>query len=575
VSRRPKNNLSAGENLVSAPRIRVAPAPRKPLRLLLVEDSDDDELLVLHELETGGYAPLVTRVQTGAEFKAALEAAPPEIIISDHAVPGYGGLLALADLKATGKDIPFILVSGTVGEGVAVSAMRAGAHDYVMKGDLTRLPAAVDRELRERAIRAERQRMREQLVISERMATAGTLAAGIAHEINNPLGVAMGNLEFVVDLLARIPPNGSIAMGEARPMAAVDWSHLGELDEPLEDMREALERIRDIVRDVKLFSRPHEDKCGPVDVHVVIDSSVRMAWNEIRHRARLVKEFEPVPMVTGNESRVGQVVLNLIVNAAQAMPEGNRDGNQLRVATRTTEDGRAVIEVSDTGCGIPKHDLERIFDPFYTTKPVGVGTGLGLSICHRLVAELGGTIEVDSEVDRGTSFRVLLPAATPGAVAEVRSPRLATRHRARVLVVDDERMIGAALERTLRVHHDVVPLSSAKDALSRIAEGERFDVIVTDLMMPDLTGMELHARVLLIAPDQARRMIFMTGGAFTIAAREFLQRVPNPIIDKPIEAANLLALIAGLASTPVTVGPATSRAGTVGRPGRSSSPPGP
>ena len=561
---------------MSATRIRVAPAVRKPLKLLLVEDSDDDELLVLHELETGGYAPLVTRVQTSAEFKAALEASPPEIIISDHAVPGYGGLLALADLKATGQDIPFILVSGTVGEGVAVSAMRAGAHDYVMKGDLTRLPAAVDRELRERAIRSERQRMREQLVISERMATAGTLAAGIAHEINNPLGVAMGNLEFVVDLLARIPPNDSNTVGEAPPTAAVvDGSHLDALDEPLQDMREALGRIRDIVRDVKLFSRPHEDKCDPVDVHVVIDSSVRMAWNEIRHRARLVKEFGPVPMVVGNESRVGQVILNLIINAAQAMPEGNRDGNQLRVATRTTEDGRAVIEVSDTGCGIPKHNLERIFDPFYTTKAVGVGTGLGLSICHRLVVELGGTIEVDSEVDRGTSFRVLLPAAIRDDVAETRSPRLAMRHRARVLVVDDERLIGAALERTLRAHHDVVPLSSAKDALSRIAEGERFDVIVTDLMMPDLTGMELHARVLLIAPDQARRMIFMTGGAFTAAAGEFLQRVPNPIIDKPIEAANLLALIAGLASTPVTVGPETFRAGTVGRPRRSSSPPGP
>jgi signal transduction histidine kinase len=571
VSTRSQDESSAGEKPTSATRVRVEPA-RKPLRLLLVEDSDDDELLVVRELEMGGYAPFVTRVQTSAEFKAALDGAPPDIIVSDHAVPGYGGLAALADLKATGKDIPFILVSGTVGEGVAVSAMRAGAHDYVMKGDLTRLPAAVERELREHVVRSERAKMREQLVISERMASAGTLAAGVAHEINNPLGVAMGNLEFVVEFLARISPSGA-AGAEAEPTASVERGHLAALAEPLQDMREALGRIRDIVRDVKLFSRPPEDKGGPVDVHRVIDSSVRMAWNEIRHRAHLVKDYGAVPLVSANESRLGQVVLNLVVNAAQAMPEGNVHGNRLRVATRTTEDGHAVIEVTDTGCGIPAHNLERIFDPFYTTKPVGVGTGLGLAICHRLVLELGGAIEVDSEVGRGTTFRVLLPPATPHVAPEADAPRPAPRHRAHVLVVDDEVMIGVALERNLRVHHDVVALTSAKEALSRIAAGQRFDVIVTDLMMPDLTGMELHARVLSIAPDQARRMIFMTGGAFTVAAREFLHTVPNPRIDKPIESANLLALISGLAATPLAVAPDPSRPAPVARVRRSSPPP--
>jgi signal transduction histidine kinase len=538
---------SPHENLVSASRLRVGQPARAHLRLLLVEDSDDDEMLILHQLARGGFEPEVKRVQNRHEFVAALGVDPPDIVISDYAVPGYGGMAALADLKATGRDIPFILVSGTIGESVAVLAMRAGAHDYVLKSDLTRLPAAVERELREALVRAERARMREQLVISERMASAGTLAAGVAHEINNPLGVAMANLEFVVDSLTRMPSNVPDGKSGAPMAAAADWSHVLALEEPLRDMGEALTRIRDIVRDVKVFSRPQDDKTRLVDVHRVIDSSVRMAWNEIRHRARVVKEYGAVPLVNANESRLGQVALNLVVNAAQAMPEGNVGRNLLRVATWTTRDGHAAIEVTDTGCGIPKENLERIFDPFFTTKPVGVGTGLGLAICHKIVSELAGAIEVESQAGKGTTFRVLLPPAIRG-VAEAEAPRPATRQRARVLVVDDEQAIGRALERNLGMQHDVVALASGQEALVRVLGGERFDVIVSDLMMPEMTGMDLHAELLRIDPDQARRIIFMTGGTFTASALEFLQRVPNPRIDKPVESANLLALIAEVAT---------------------------
>jgi signal transduction histidine kinase len=386
-------------------RIRAAKLVGKPLRVLLVEDSDDDELLLLHELRRGGYAPLVTRTQSSRGFLDALEQESPDVIISDHTVPGYGGLMALADLKASGKDIPFILVSGTVGESVAVAAMRAGAHDYVLKGDLSRLPLAVEREVLDCQVRAERTRMRERLLLSERLVSVGTLAAGVAHEINNPLAIAMANLECVLGGLAP----GSDPLGPRMRAYA----------ESLRDIDEALKRIRDIVRDVKLFSRPQESETTAVDVRSVIDASVRMALKEIRQRVRVVKEFGAVPLVTANESRLGQVVLNLIVNAAHAVPEGRADDNPLRLITRTLGDGRAIIEVADTGCGIPKEHLERIFDPFFTTKPAGVGTGLGLAICHTIVAELGGEIEVDSEVGRGTTFRVILPPA--GAVDGVRA----------------------------------------------------------------------------------------------------------------------------------------------------------
>ncbi len=525
-----------GGGFVSTARLRAEPPVARSLRLLLVEDEDDDALLITRELQRGGYNPTITRVQTRDEFNAALDAHGWDAIVSDHTIPGYGGLLALADLQASGKDIPFILVSGTIGEQIAVSAMRAGARDYVLKGDLTRLPVAVEREVHQQAERAERTKIREQLVLSYRMASAGTLAAGIAHEINNPLAVAMGNFELVSEALARLPGTEGLL----------------SLDEPLRDMGEALQRIRDIVKDVKLFSRPQDEKSGAVDIQQVIESSVRMAWNEIRHRARVIKDYRPIPQVNANESRLGQVMLNLIVNAVQAMPEGRIDSNLLRIATRTADDGGVIVEVADTGSGIAKIDLDRIFEPFFTTKAVGVGTGLGLSICHRIILDLGGTIEVETEVGKGTLFRVLLPAAADAPTATRPTLPPVSGRRARVLVVDDEPALTRVLDRALSKHHDVDAVTSARDALARIEAGERFDVIVSDLLMPEMTGMALYEEIHRIAPDQAERMVFMTGGAFTAAAREFLERVANPRIDKPIVATALLAVLADLLAPDVT-----------------------
>jgi signal transduction histidine kinase len=519
------------------------------LRVLLVEDSDDDVELVTRELTRGGYELDCVRVQTQSAFKAALGSRDWDIILSDYSLPGYDGLTALADLRATGKDLPFILVSGTIGEAGAVATMKAGARDYVLKADLARLPVAVQREVREASVRVQQARMREQLVISERMASAGTLAAGVAHEINNPLAVAMTNLEFMAETLARIASaSGDPVRGQTQAVAATG-STFASLDEPLRDTRDALVRIRDIVRDVKLFSSPQDVKIGAVDLQRALESSIRMAWNEIRHRATLVRDYQNVPLVSANGSRLGQVLLNLLMNAAQSMSEGHADRNELRVATRTNEEGRAVVEVSDTGEGIQRKHLERIFDPFFTTKPPGVGTGLGLAICHRIVSEIGGLIEVESEVGKGTLFRLVLLSARDSQTVKATTVRPTMGFKTRVLVIDDEPAMGRALARALRDHMDVVSLTNAREALQRIVAGERFEVILSDVMMPELSGMDLHERISRIAPDQAQRMIFVTGGAFTQAARDFLDRVPNPRIEKPVEATNLLAIVAGLATT--------------------------
>jgi signal transduction histidine kinase len=514
----------------------------KPLRLLLVEDSDDDAELVLRELERAGYRPTCLRVEAREPFARALREASWDVIVSDHTLPDFGGMQALADLAATGRDIPFILISGSIGEDVAVRAMKAGAQDYVLKGDLTRLPVAIEREVRDAAERAERSRMRERLVVSERMASAGMLAAGVAHEINNPLAIAVANADFVAEAVGRL----RLAAAGGAGRVAGSGGFLAEVEQPLNDAREALERIRDIVRDVKLFSRPEDQTATPVDVQRVLDSSVRMAWNEIRHRARLVKEYGDVPHVLANESRLGQVLLNLLINAAQAIPEGHADRDEIRLTTKTGAGGRVIVEVADTGCGIPRENLTRIFDPFFTTKPIGVGTGLGLAICHGIVKELGGRLDVDSEVGKGTVFRIELPAApVSSGVMKVADARTATSG-ARVLLVDDEPALARAMQRRLAKHHTVTTLTSGVEALSSIANGERYDAIVLDVMMPEISGMEVYERLRTSAPEQVARVIFVTGGAFSARAREFLDRVPNPRLEKPVDTNTLLALIDGL-----------------------------
>ena len=513
------------------------------LRLLLVEDSESDAALVLRQLQRAGYEPICTRVTTQREFQAALETDVWDVIISDHMVPGYGGVNALADLEVSGRDIPFILISGTIGEAVIVNAIKAGAQDYVLKGDLTRLPVAVEREVREAAVRVEQAKMRERLVISERMASAGTLAAGIAHEINNPLAIVTGNLELTTEGIDRIVAQAQELATDGHPMAAALRANLAELTGPIRDAREAAARIRDIVRDVKLFSRPDDEKTGEVDIHRVMSSSLRMAWNEIRHRARVVKDYGEVPMVDANESRLGQVLLNLLVNAAQAIPEGHAARNEIRVTTRTAGDGSAIVEVADTGSGIPKVDLERIFDPFFTTKPVGVGTGIGLAICRRIVIELGGQIEVESAVGKGTVFRLLLPRAEKKSGVVQVAGMFTAAVRGRLLVVDDEEALGRALGRSLSAHHDVTVLTSGEEALQRVAKSEWFDVILMDVMMPQMSGMELYERMRALRPEQAERVVFVTGGAFSVAAREFLERVTNPRLEKPVDFAELLALV--------------------------------
>ncbi|MCA9516749.1 MAG: response regulator, partial [Myxococcales bacterium] len=316
---------------------------------------------------------------------------------------------------------------------------------------------------------------------SERMATLGMLAAGVAHELNNPLTSVISNVDYARRELARIRRATPPQEPEDLPLFL---AMLGtEVGEPLADAEAAAERVRTIVRDMRVFSRADEEATVPVDVRRAVESSLRLAWNEIRHRARLVKQYEAVPPVEATEGRLGQVILNILVNAAQALPEGHAEHNEISVRTRLLGDDAVAIDVIDTGPGIPPATLERIFDPFFTTKPSGVGTGLGLVICQRIVTTFGGRILVDSEVGRGTTFTIVLPiaeeerAAPAAAASKAPAPAPAPR-RGRILCIDDEPTISMTLKRLLQGEHDVTTCSGGEEALALIAAGERYDVVL-------------------------------------------------------------------------------------------------
>ncbi|MCC6335072.1 MAG: response regulator [Myxococcales bacterium] len=391
----------------------------------------------------------------------------------------------------------------------------------------------------------ERVRAQESLIASGSLSALGTLAAGLAHEINNPLAAAGLSLEA-----ARV--------GLRRRDGLSD-----EFAESLQGVAASLERIRVVVRDMKLFARGGSEPFGPVDVPSVVRSVVGIVSNEVRHRARLSVDLQPVPQVWGSASQIGQVLVNLVTNAAHAIEEGHADRNQITLSTRPAPGGKVALSVKDTGAGMTRQTLGRIFTPFFTTKPIGEGTGLGLSISRGLVEAMDGTIEVESEPGRGSTFRVLLRESAAGPAVEVPQARDTPPVKPlKVLVVDDEEAVGRALATVLGSRHEVAVATSGRAALARLELDARFDAIVCDVMMPVMTGAEFHREVCARWPQLASRFIFITGGTFTPTAQDFLDRVHRPCLTKPFAFADLEALLV------VTAGQAQAPGSSHGREGQ-------
>lgn len=375
-------------------------------------------------------------------------------------------------------------------------------------------------------VTAERDAQR-QLLLADRLAALGMLVAGIGHEINNPAAyVSLGVQQIARHLRA------------ARQQPAEEQRDTLERVLPiLDDVAAGVHRIAEIVGELKLFSRnPDVDAAGAVDLNAIVRSAAALVQAELRSRARLVLELGELPPAPGSWARLSQVVLNLLINAAQAIAPGAPDDNRVAVATDDV-DGELRIVVADSGCGIPAEALQRIFDPFYTTKPVGEGTGLGLAISYDIVRRLGGNIAVESEVGRGTRFTVSLPrvAVSDNAPPPARADSAPTGS---VLVVDDERPLATAIARELGARMQVALVHSGGEAL-RALDRERYDAVLCDLRMPDLSGAEVFRRTQARDRAQAARFVFITGVAGAAREAEFLREAGRPVLEKPFAMSDL------------------------------------
>lgn len=629
-----------------------------PLRVLIIEDSEDDALLLVRILRRSGYDLTYERADTAAAMNAALDKQAWDIIIADYTMPEFSGLDALTVMNGRGLDLPFIIVSGSIGEDVAVVAMKAGAHDYILKGNLARLIPAVERELREVEVRqarqqaeetlgllqsgvqqleeaivittaefaspgprivyvneafikmtgytreevigntlallqrskaeqsilensrarlskgeavsrettnyrkdgrefisewhiapirnqqgnvthlvsiqrditarrraeAELQQQREALHQSEKLATMGQLLAGVAHELNNPLSVVMGQAALLRQ-----------SIRSKRQMERAD------------KIVQAAERCARIVNNFLALARQRPPERHPVHLNQVVREAVELLAYPLRVDSVEVyfDLAEELPVLRADAHQLHQVVVNLVANAHQAMRETPLP-RRLTLATGVAESGgRVWLEVRDTGPGIAPKVYERIFEPFFTTKPPGVGTGLGLSLCQSIIAGHGGVISVVCPEAAGAVFRVELPVEAPEAAAvQVAQGIVQPMVRGkRILVVDDEPGISGVLAEVLQLDgHVVETVANGEAALAKLQE-QAYDVIVSDIRMPELDGPGLYWEMERRDPSLLHRVVFLTGDTLNAGTREFLEQTGVPCLSKPFALSDVREIV--------------------------------
>ncbi|HLV67825.1 MAG TPA: response regulator [Polyangiaceae bacterium] len=425
---------------------------------------------------------------------------------------------------------------------------------------------------------ADRLRLEKELRHAQKLEALGRLVAGIGHEVNNPLAYVMVNIDWAVSELTRAgdalaegvapqpstPPRSRPA--RSAPPRVPEWRASkrppseGGADAPQDGViatlfavRDALveaasgaERIRRIVNSAREFSRPREEAPTAVDLSGCFEGALRIVGNEIRHRARLVVAFADTPPVLADPHRLEQVFVNLLMNALQALPEDGAN-QEIVVTTEVRDPERVLLTIRDTGTGIAEADLEHVFEPFFSTRPVGQGTGLGLWICRSIIESFGGTIELESQVGHGTTARVTLTRAeaseTTSGSSRPRTPSTepGARKRARILLVDDEPAVLRGLKRALS-GHDIRSTTNGREAVE-IYKSEPFDLVFCDLMMPGFGGMEFLAEIEKLGPEHARRVVIMTGGVFTEPMREFVANSKNRFVPKPFDTNKLRKLV--------------------------------
>jgi two-component system, cell cycle sensor histidine kinase and response regulator CckA len=513
----------------------------KRLRVLLVEDSLADAELLLNELSRGGYEVVSTRVETAAAMRSALQSDSWDVVISDYSLPTFSAPDALQVLRQTGCDLPFIIVSGTIGEETAVESLKAGACDFLVKGRLARLIPAIEREHREAALRQERARahqvLEEQLRHAQKMEAIGQLAGGVAHDFNNMLTAILGYAELLTEQIGPDKPVG----------------------QDLLEIVAAAERAASLTRQLLAFSRKQTIKPVALSLNAVVETLEPMLRRLISANVSIRTSLDPqTHTVLADATQLEQVLMNLVVNARDAMPDGGTLTIETGNATLSDDDltrqpgavpgEYAVVSVADTGSGMTREVQQRIFEPFYTTKERGRGTGLGLAAVYGIVKQLSGNIWVDSEPGHGTIFKIYLPHTTAAPIAATSRERSASPLGTEtILLVEDESGVRSFAKKVLtRFGYEVLEAKSSEEALAQLAGYEGpVDLLLTDVMLTGIDGGQLARRVTRHRPEVG--VLFMSGYADPVVE----QALPFgcELIEKPFTAHTLLARVRDVLGT--------------------------
>lgn len=464
-----------------------------PLRVLIVEDSMDDAMLLVRELRRGDYDVQYECVDTAAAMDLALRKGEWDLVVCDYSMPTFSGSEALHLLRSNGWDIPFIFLSGTIGEDAAVAALKQGAQDYIMKDNLKRLLPAIQRELDEARRRRERKRLEEQVRQLEKFEGIGRLAGGIAHDFNNALGVILG----WIDLCCEQAADGTVLLDQ------------------LQKIREQAKNAAGLTSQLLAFARQQVLQPKVLSLNALIAETTDLLRSVMGREIQVqVDTAEGIPATRADPTQLARVIMNLSLNARDAMPNGGR----LRISTGMLEIGEdvcrtytwvepgrfLVMSVSDTGIGMDSATMARVFEPFFTTKELGRGTGLGLATVYGIVKQHGGFLRVESESNVGTTFHVHLPA-NPGIpdVYEAVALDKDSKGRETVLVAEDHDALRELVDRTLSsCGYSVVLARDGEEALRMfIQKSRQISIAVLDVVMPHVSGLDAYSRMRAIRPD--------------------------------------------------------------------------
>jgi two-component system cell cycle sensor histidine kinase/response regulator CckA len=518
------------------------------IRILHLEDDAADAELVQALLEEAGMTCEITRVQTGEEFGAELHRGGYDLILADYRLPKYDGMAALRLVQELGLELPFIFVSGVMGEDAAVEGLTRGATDYVLKQKLTRLVPAVKRALGEAENRRERRRaeearanLEEQLRQAQKMESIGLLAGRVAQDFNNLVTVIQG----YCDLLESKLPARSPLLGDLRQIRLVS-KHAATLTQQLQ-----------------AFSRKQVMRPRPLNLNEVIAEMQNFVRRIMGKDVELFTLLDPaLGVVKADPGLLRQVIMNLALNSREAMPRGGRltietenvdlDAAYARQHLEVTPGPYVMLTVNDTGIGMDTATQARIFEPFFTTKEPGAGTGLGLSTVYGIVKQSGGHIRVDSEPGQGATFKIYLPQVEETAlpVQTAAAPAESLQGQETILVVEDDDSLRELIYQTLRSYgYKVLAAHHGSEAILQCARYKGpIHLVLTDELLPGMTGAELLER---LAPLGLKaKALFMSGYTEDTAALEFLLTSGAPFIEKPFKPNALVSMVREVLDTP-------------------------